>query len=221
MDRFRWLQGEHLTTIGPTGSGKTVLNRELLKRRDYVVVLGVKNRDQELYGPFERMGYKLEHSFQPQPPEDAEEALVLFVPRTDKQGVERRQIIGRRFRLVLQEVLRIGYWCVYCDDVQYMADKLRLAPELEDLWQLGRSEKATLVVSSQEPVDIPVEAYSAATHLFLFANPDQVRAERMGKLAGMNRKLVEEVVLSMPPHEFLYINKNTRQMVRSRVLLRR
>lgn len=221
MEEFLWRQGEHLTTIGPTGSGKTVLNRELLKRRDYVVVLGVKNRDQELYGPFQRMGYKLEHNFAPQPPEDAEEALVLFVPRTEKQGVERRAVIGRRFRQVLNDVLAIGYWCVYCDDVQYMADKLRLAAELEDLWQLGRSEKATLAVSSQEPVDIPVEAYSAATHLFLFANPDQVRAERMGKLAGMNRKLVEEVVLTMPQHEFLYINKNTRRMVRSRVLLRR
>lgn len=220
MAQFVWLQGQHLTSIGPTGSGKTVLNRELLKRRDYVVVLGVKNQDPELYGPFEKMGYKLQHSFEPQPPEDAPESLVLYVPRTDKQGTERRQIIGRRFRLVLQEVLRIGRWCVYCDDVQYMSDKLRLAPELEDLWQLGRSEKATLVVSSQEPVDIPVEAYSAATHLFLFSNPDQVRAERMGKLAGMNRKMVEEIVLSMPPHEFLYINKNTRQMIRSRVLLR-
>ena len=56
FDRFmadwRWKQGEHVTTIGPTGSGKTVLNRELLRRRDFVVVLGVKNRDKELYGPF-------------------------------------------------------------------------------------------------------------------------------------------------------------------------
>ena len=219
--QFIWKQGEHLTTIGPTGSGKTVLNRELLKRRDYVVVLGVKNRDAELYGPFEKMGYKLVHSFDPQPPADAEDALILFVPLTDKRGVEARAVKSRKFRQVLDDVYEIGYWCVYADDVQYMADKLRLAPQFEELWQLGRSEKVSLAVSSQEPVDIPVEAYGAATHIFLFNNPDQVRAERMGKLAGMNRKMVENVVLELPEHEFLYINKNSKRMLRSRVLTRR
>lgn len=218
---FEWNRGEHLTTIGPTGSGKTVLNRELLKRRDYVVVLGVKNRDPELYGPFERMGYKLEHTFNPQPPEDAEEALVLFVPRTEKHGVEGRAVKSRRFRQVLNDVYDIGDWTVYADDIQYMADQLRLGPEFEELWILGRSENVTVVASSQEPVNIPVMAYGQATHLFLFQNTDDKRAERMGELAGIHRKMVREVVLGLPQHEFLYLNKNSKLMVRSRVLLRR
>ena len=221
LAEFVWKQGEHLTVIGPPGVGKTVLVRELLKRRDYVVVLGVKNRDSELYGPFERMGYKLERNFNPQPPEDADESLVLFVPRTEKHGVEGRQAKARRFRQVLNDIYDIGFWTVYADDILYMADQLRLAPEFEELWILGRSEKVTVVASSQEPVNIPPMAYGFATHLFLFHNPDDKRAERMGELVGLNRRMVREVVLSLPPHEFLYVNKNTKRMVRSRVLLRR
>lgn len=221
MSSFRWLQGEHLTTIGPTGSGKTVLNRELLKRRDYVIVLGFKNRDAELYGPFQAMGYELERSFDPVPTADTNEKLVLFVPRTEKHGAEGRAVKGRRFRQVLNDVYDVGDWTVYVDDLQYASDQLRLAPELEEIWMLGRSEGVTLVGSSQEPVDIPPMAYNAAVHLFLFANRDDYRAERMGKLAGINRQLVREVVLALPDHEFLYLNRKTGQMVRSMVLLRR
>src|SRR5690348_16293172 len=63
LSSWVWKSGEHLTTIGPTGSGKTVLNRYLLRRRRFVVVLGVKHRDPELYGPFQSDWYKLERTF--------------------------------------------------------------------------------------------------------------------------------------------------------------
>jgi hypothetical protein len=225
-DRFQtdfvWVQGEHLTTIGPTGSGKTVLNRELLKRRDLVVVLGVKNRDAELYGPFQKMGYHLQHTFDPQPPADAAEHLVLFVPRADgKHGQDARQVRTRRFRNALNGVMDVGYWCVYIDDAQYTADQLRLKVEMEEIWILGRSEKVTMAASSQEPVDIPVMAYGQATHLFLFKNTDRRRAQRMAELTGVNREATEHIIMALDDHEFLYVNRSSGRMVRSKVLLKR
>jgi hypothetical protein len=218
MAKWRWRQGEHLTTIGPTGSGKTVLNRELLRRRDYVVVLGVKNRDPELYAPFQAEGYELTSSFQPEPPGDAEESKILFVPRTDKHGADGRAVKTKAFRQVLNDVYDVGYWCVYADDIQYTADKLRLGAEFEELWMLGRSEGVSMVASSQEPVDIPVMAYGMASHLFLFANRDLYRARRMAELSGVNREVAEKCILELPPHEFLYINKSSGEMVRSMVI---
>lgn len=221
LAQFRWTQGQHLTTIGPTGSGKTRLNRELLKRRDLVVVLGIKNRDPELYGPFEKMGYSLEHTFHPVPPGEEGEALVLFVPRADgKHGAEARAIKARRFRAVLNDVYDTGYWCVYADDVQYLADQLHLATELEELWMIGRSELVSVVASSQEPVNIPLMAYGAATHLFLFRNNDQRRAQRMAELTGVNREVAQHVILGLDEHEFLYVNREQGQMIRSKVLLK-
>jgi len=220
MDDWRWKQGEHVTTIGPTGSGKTVLNRELLRRRDYVIVLGVKNRDPELYGPFQREGYELVHNFNAVPPEDIDVQRVLYVPLTDKHGTEGRAVKTRKFRQVLNDVYDVGYWCVYADDIQYMADQLKLAAEFEELWILGRSEGVSVVASSQEPVDIPLQAYGQATHLFLFRNDDLRRAQRMAELAGRNREVVQETIFSLPQHEFLYINKRSGEMLRSKVLRR-
>lgn len=220
MADWQWKTGEHLTTIGPTGSGKTVLNRELLRRRDYVVVLGVKNRDPELYGPFEREGYQRTRTFDPEPPADADQAKVLFVPQTEKHGTEGRAVKAKAFRQVLNDVYDVGGWTVYIDDVQYSSQQLRLAPELEELWMLGRSESVTVVASSQEPVDIPVMAYGMATHLFLFKNPDLYRAKRMAELAGVNREIAQETILQLPEHEFLYIDKRHQRMLRSKVIRR-
>lgn len=216
--QFQWKQGEHLTTIGPTGSGKTVLNRELLKFRDFVVVLGIKNRDPELYAPFQAEGYGLVRKFDPEPPDDAVQHRVLFVPRTDKHGAEGRAVKAKAFRQALNDIYDVGYWCVYADDIQYMSDQLKLDPEFEELWMLGRSEGVTVVASSQEPVNIPLMAYGMATHLFLFKNPDDRRAKRMAELTGINREVAEYTILRLPDHEFLYINKSTGQMVRSKVI---
>lgn len=222
FDRFlaewKWQQGEHITTIGPTGSGKTVLNRQLLRRRDFVVVLGVKRRDTELYPAFQREGYELVHNFDPEVPAEEDRKRLLFVPRTDKHGAEGRQARARRFRQALNDVYDVGSWTVYCDDVQYMADQLRLAPELEELWMLGRSEGVSVVASSQEPIDIPLMAYGMATHLFLFKNPDVRRAQRMAELTGVNREVAQQTILQLPEHEFLYINKRTTRMCRSKVI---
>jgi len=218
MRDWRWDQGEHVTTIGPTGSGKTVLNRQLLRRRDFVVVLGVKKRDPELYGPFEREGYELSRTFNAEPPPDEDQVKILFVPQTEKHGKEGRDARARRFRQALNDIYDVGSWTVYADDIQYMADQLRLAPEFEELWILGRSEGVSVVASSQEPVDIPLQAYGMATHLFLFRNNDLRRAQRMAELTGVNREIVQTTILQLPSHEFLYVNTRTSTMLRSKVL---
>lgn len=219
MANWDWKQGQHITTIGPTGSGKTVLNRYLLRRREYVVILGVKNRDPELYGPFEDEGYELESGRFDAAPAQGDPTRILYVPRTDLHGAPARKYKTDRFRDVINEVYDHGSWCVYIDDTAYVSDQLRLKDDLEELWMLGRSEKVSVVASSQEPVNIPVMAYGSATHLFLFKNPDLYRARRMAELTGVNREVTEKTLLELPDHEFLYINKSTGRMVRSMALI--
>jgi hypothetical protein len=217
MAEFDWKQGEHITTIAPTGYGKTVLNRQLLLRRAYVLACGIKRRDPELYGPFEKQGYQLVRHFEPEVPDDTDVYRLLFVPQTTLRGAEGRKKRAAAFRLAINDVMDVGRWCLYLDDVQYMADQLRLGPDLEEAWLNGRSEEVSVVASSQEPVNIPVMAYGMATHLFLFRNDDIVRARRMAELTGVNREIAQRTILGMPKYEFLYINKATGRMVRSRV----
>lgn len=223
LRQFRWLQGEHLTTIGPTGSGKTVLNRQLLRLRSMVVVLGVKQRDPELYEPFLNEGYELRRTFDADWAfEQDEPSLVLYVPQTSKPvASERQKELSNRFRQALSDIyVTKAPWAVYCDDVNYLADDLKLGPDLRELWYLGRSQNITMVASSQEPVNIPIAAYGSATHLFIFKNPDLYRVKRLAMMAGANRDLVRETIIRLPRHEFLYINKDTGEMLRSKVAKR-
>jgi hypothetical protein len=230
-DRFlqlwKWKTGEHITTIGPTGSGKTVLNRYLLRRAPipsptdpgpFVVVLGIKNRDPELYGPFQKEGYELVRKFNAEPPDDVRSQRLLFAPRSTKHGTEGNAERSKVFKAALHDILETGYWTVYADDIQFMAVELKLNPEFKEIWQIGRSEGISLVASSQEPVDIPVMAYGAATHLFLFKQTDDVRAKRMAELTGVNREIVRELLMRLPDHEFVYVNKSTGQILRSMVI---
>lgn len=219
LAEFTWRQGEHVTVIGPTGSGKTVLARQLLRRRDFVVVLGVKNRDPELYEPFQREGYVVTDTFDPEP-EDGETHLI-FRPRLTAPTAEARNAQRNAFSEALTEIFLAGRWCVYADDIQYMTSNLRLSTEFENLWILGRSEQISVYASSQEPVDIPVMAYGFATHLFLFRNPDLYRARRMAELTGTSRAVVQRTILRLPKYEFLYVNKDTGHMVRSKVIRER
>jgi hypothetical protein len=184
-----------------------------------VIVLGVKNQDRELYGPFQRQGYELVHRFEAEPPAEAEHKRILFVPEAHGyHGTEARQRKARAFRGVLNDVQDVGGWCVYLDDTAYISDQLRLQPELEELWMLGRSEGVSVMASSQEPVNIPVMAYGMATHLMLFRNADRYRARRMAELTGVNRDQAEQLILSLPDHEFLYINRSSGRMLRSQVI---
>lgn len=216
FDQWEWEPGQHITVIGPTGSGKTVLVRTLLTRREFVVVLGIKNRDPELYGPFQQMGYQVVSNFDPEPEEG--DTHIIFKPKLSGPGREAKAAQSDAFREALGEIFLSGFWTVYADDVQYLADNLKLSTEFETFWMLGRSEGISMVASTQEPVDIPVLAYGQATHLFLFNNPDLYRVRRIAELAGVGREVVAEVIPSLPPHEFLYINKLTRGMIRSKVM---
>jgi hypothetical protein len=189
-----------------------------LRRRAWVVVLGVKNRDPELYGPFQDDGYKLERSFDPRPDED-HPIKVLFVPTSDAEDVnDEWKEKGGKFRQALNGVRHAGGWTVYADDIMFMSDQLGLRSSFQALWQIARSEGVSLVASSQEPVNVPPMAYTNASHLFLFRVLDKRRAERVGEQSGVNREVVQETVMRLPEHEFLYVSKATGRMVRSSVI---
>lgn len=220
-ERFRQRplrQGEHILTIGTTGSGKTVLERELVKDIDWTVLLGTKNSDKELYGAFEEVGFEIVDEFDPEP--EREHSRVIFRPRLTSAG---RSGVGKQtaaFAEMLDDILAAGGWHVVCDELWTLDNRLHLTTQLETFWTAGRSEGITVVGATQEPVYIPRLAYTASTHLFFFGNPDEERIDRMAALSAGHRAEVKELLPILPEHEFLYINTRTRAIVRSKVNLR-
>ena len=215
--RVHLRQGEHITIVGTTGSGKTVLARELLRDRDYAAVLGTKNEDEELYGPFQKRGYELTDSFDPEP--DADESRIIFRPRLatpDDKGLAKQR---QAFEGMLFEVWEAGGWTLYADEIWYLVVRLKLATIFETFWGAGRSNHITVVASTQLPVSIPLMAFDQATHLFLFRNTDRYRVNRMAEFAGSDNDLARYIIPRLPRHEFLYVDTRSGTMLRSKVIL--
>lgn len=215
--KIKFKQGEMITIVGTIGSGKTVLARELVQSLWFVAVLGTKNEDKELYGPFEKRGFEIVDEFDPSPPKD--ESRVIFRPRLttpDDAGIRRQR---DAFRAMLFEVFEYGGWTLMADELFVLTNRLGLATTFETLWSAGRSLGITIVGATQLPVKIPLMAFDQATHLFLFRNTDKYRIQRMAEFAGTDSTLVRDVIPELPRHEFIYVDTREGTLLRSKVIL--
>jgi len=210
-------QGEHITIVGTTGSGKTVLERELVERRRFTALLGTKNEDAELYKPFEDRGYEITDDFDPHP--DRQDSRIIFRPRLstpDQKGLEKQR---QAFEAMLFQVWEYGGWTLVADEIWYLTVRLKLSAIFETFWTAGRSNHITVVAATQLPVAIPLMAFDQATHLFLFRNTDRYRINRMAEFAGSDTALLREVIPLLPRHEFAYVDTRSGSLYRSKVII--
>jgi len=205
---------EHMIIVGQAGSGKTTLARELLTIRDYVVVFGTKTRDQQLYGPLQQQGYVLQDKFDPQ---DTRNPKVIFRPSLDEPTVEALARQREAFREALLGIFNTGGWTIFCDELRYLTETLKLYREMDLLWLQGRSLWITIVGLTQRPVSVPLNAFEQATHFILFRVSSFNDRKRAAEYVGATAPIVFETIQGLPPHEFLYINKVQDILMRSKV----
>lgn len=214
-------QGEHVTVVGATQSGKTTLVLAwILPQRETVTVLATKRRDPGLYPKLEAAGYVLTDD----PEIDYEETpKVIFRPGLQDvkgQGVKAAKAQQREgFERVLTDAIELGAIAIYGDEIRYVAKDLKLAEELEQLWLQGATELITMIVSTQRPVAIPVVAFESAFHLFLFRTTDERNIERIAEFEAANKPLLKWLLPRLADHEVLYIETRTGRMVRTKVEL--
>lgn len=218
---FRWLQGEHISAVGATGSGKTTVVNELLPLRDYVAVFATKPRDPMLR-ELRPHGYRVIREWPPGP----SDSRVILWPRIDEMSDAEGQ--RETFDSAMRAIYRTGGWCVYFDELPYLSGYLGLDSNLKLLWQQGRSLKISVVASMQRPREVPLLAYSMATHLLFFRASDDADIKRIGEIGSLNSRAIRETVLRLAgpaeqgfprdsQREFLYVNTRSGRMLVSRV----
>jgi DNA helicase HerA-like ATPase len=213
---FEFEQGQHITMVGATGSGKTTLALKLLEYREFMIVLATKNRDESLYPKLEAKGYLLTDQTDldwHQTPK------VIFRPKLQSPSGEAKEEQKEAFQRVLVDVFNEGGWSLYGDEIRYLADNLGLRVELETLWLQGRSNHTSMIVATQRPVSIPVIAFESATHIFLFRMTDKKNIDRASEFGGADVDLIRHTLPRLPRYEVLYVDTRSGEMLRTKVKL--
>lgn len=221
-EQFNWKQDQHITIIGTTGCGKTTLELDLAPEREYVLFLGTKTEDetQEELGP---LGFRIAKDVK-EISLDVSHKWVLHPG--SKKGKESVSEFKNRVRPFYEDVLLYAYrstgWSVIIDEGRFICDYLGLKDTVQLLYLQGRSQYNSVVMGTQRPSWVPLEAFDAATHLFFFKDNDLRNIGRISELAGLNRRAVQLAVPNLESTEeeggqFLYYNTRTDKRMISKV----
>jgi hypothetical protein len=205
--------GEHVSVIAPTDWGKTFLCHQLLARsatpRLPAVEIVMKPKDDTVASYVKESGFRkvtewpTTHTIFQKPP-----GWVLWPKHVYKPEIDDPSHY-RIYRAALLDSYKRGNRIVFADEMVGLCD-LGLTNELKTIWRRGRSMKCGLWGATQRPREVPLDAYSQAGHLFLGNNPDDADRKRYSEIGGVDRKLVSEVVASLPKYHWLYIKRNGR-----------
>jgi hypothetical protein len=216
---WKYRSGEHVSFIGPTGSGKTYLMLPLLARSvseelpGYLTVM--KPRDATV-GKFlrEHESWKRIVTFPPPPNlpgKTRPSGYVVWPVHTNNPEADEE-----RHKLIFLDMHRKLYVkgdCIICDDEAVsLTREMKMGPALVRIWTKGRSIGTGLWAATQRPAMVPLEMYDMAEHLFLAHDPDKRNQDRFAEIGGVDPDLVAEVVKSLPKYHWLYIRRSDRTM---------
>lgn len=207
MNRLSWKQGEHAILIGPNGSGKTVVNKHLIRyrqrRHGYICLFGTKPEDRELSAltsdGFLRVNSNNNWSVSSYP-------WLLLWPRAGFDNlVQQRKV----FRNALNGMWKATRWTAVLNELRYLTQILKLDREMQVLYMQARAAKFSLSSEVQRPRFVPLEAFSQATHDFFFACRDDTDLRRLSGIGKLDTKTLRNVIAGLKQYEVAYGNSIT------------
>lgn len=219
--RDGFMQGDHVTILGPTKSGKTTLALRVVEMRDYVIGLFTKPRD-PIIDDLERRGWRVTRTLdiRAQSGVVIDRRIAYWPVKASGTIQEKMDWQADRIRGAMDYIFEAGHWCVFADETIWIAQHLGIRDELEAFWYQGRTSDISLVTLAQRPAWVPRAAYSQVEHLFLFHTGDRDDQKAFADIGGgVDVDLVRDVVARLERHEFLYIAPHEGTLLRSRVEL--
>lgn len=212
LPKFDWKQSEHVGLVGPNGQGKTTLLIAILPMRTYVVMFATKPRDRTLDELILHDNFDLYHEWLEVDADKSPKRILWPDARSLDADAQQRKVFLEAFHAIYDE----GNWCLCIDEGYMIASELKLASQMRKFWTQSRSLDVSFVVGTQRPAWVPVELYDESTHLFIWRINEAEALRRLSSLGAANKEAAKIIIANLEPHQFLYINKRTGAMYRSR-----
>lgn len=219
-----WKPGDHVTLIGPTGSGKTHMALALAKICKYSLIVATKRRDPLLESLMKQHAVISD----PKQMEDMSKTIdgvpihrrIMFWPRFGNKvsNSERIKLQAEYISFVLDWAEKSENWAIVCDELMWVSKNLRLERELEAVWFQGRTQGISLIGAAQRPTHVPRLAYSQATYFFIWQTADRQDLERLRDIsAGFPRGMIDKGVVELDwnRHECLFVDTKKRQICKT------
>jgi hypothetical protein len=217
-DRWHYQTGEHVTTLAPTGNGKTTLMYQLLHATATpevpAVSLVMKPRDSTAVAFTKAAGFRRVRTWPPPPSlwQPRKPAGYTLWPRHQLRNHgatldHQEQVFGE----ALTDCYARGRRIVFGDELYSLDNELGLRDELVCIWTKGRSMQCGLWGASQKPSHVPLWAYSQATHVFLSWDPDIRAQQRYGEIGGMDPDLIRAGLDQLDEYEWVYVHRAGRK----------
>ena len=210
-------QGEHVSIVGPTGSGKTLLGLNLCKiigarkgkdnRPSRVTVIQTKPRDDTLRMILPEKEWPLIKKW---PPGYGQEHNVVW-PRGGAPSAR-----ARRQRAVLLPLLDTIYTeggqTVYIPEAAFFerpvaqGHGLGMSGTMEIFWSDARSNKLGVISDTQRPRQVTRLMWSEPSWLMIYMPDDEDDLKRVAEMSGRKHD-VWNIVPHLGEHEFLCVRR--------------
>jgi hypothetical protein len=213
-----WDQGDHVTLIGPTKSGKTTLARAILEPpqgerprapRRHVLVLACKPRSPSMESYARSHGFRIVRTWEEVGHRERGDRVILW-PRPRRFGGDPDEFEARQrmeFRSCMRDLYEVGGWTLYIDELSYVSEYLGLDRDLNRLWLQGREIPVTLVAAMQSPAYVPRYAYDQVQHVYIWRNRDLRRVKTLADLSGaLDAEELERELRTLRGHQVLYVD---------------
>jgi energy-coupling factor transporter ATP-binding protein EcfA2 len=205
-----WRQGDHVLITGGTGSGKTLLARQLdqirLSHGGSVVVFVCKLKpDETITNHYQ--GWTRWTTWHSSPL--LTEQRILLWPRVEHlKPTQAIDLMRTEFGKALESIGKSGLWTVHIDEGLMLSSPhyLGLGNVLGLMYALMRSSKGTMITLAQRPSHLPVSIYANISQAFVGRASELPDLRRLADLDGhVNSKDLQRMISQNSRHDFLWI----------------
>lgn len=214
-----WNQGDHVLVTGGTGSGKTLLARQLdeirIQRGGSVIVFVCKLQpDDTINEHYSKANGWVRWTTWKNKPNIAENK-VLFWPKVEGMSpTDATALMKKEFTHALEMIGKKGKWTVHLDEGLFITSPayLNLGPVVGMMYALMRSSRGTMICLAQRPSHLPVSIYANLSHAFVGRASEANDLKRLADMdSTMSSKDLQRMINQNGKHDFIWIPIGTNQ----------